>query len=48
MNMEIKKVIAVENLNIKEAKEKVLKIGRNTNLGDDIQYHKGGRKGLRR
>lgn len=40
--MEIKKVMAVENLNIKEAKEKVLKIGRNTNLGDDIQYHEGG------
>lgn len=46
--MEIKKVMQVENFNIKEAKEKVLKIGRNTNLGDDIQYHEGGRKGLRR
>lgn len=46
--MEIKKVMAVENLNIKEAKEKVLKIGRNTNLGDDIQYHEGSKKGLRR
>lgn len=40
--------MAVENLNITEAKEKIFKSGRNNNIEDDSWFHEGGRKELRR